>query len=295
MNENKIMAKKISVIGLGPVGYATAVGFAKLGHNVVGVDLIYNKVDKINKLNNKKLRATLDLEGAILWSDISFICVETPIKRDGDINLTALEKVSNDIGKILQNKKYHIIVFRSTMFPNSLGLLKNILEKSSGKKCGKDFDLVINPEFLREAHAIKDFFNPSLIVVGSNNKKVGKQVMEYYKNIKAKKFIVNENIAQMIKYTNNSFHALKVVFSNEIAAICKKINVDSKKLMELFCEDTDLNISPYYLKPGKAYSGRCIPKDLAILQKRAKRLRIKCPIINSISESNKIQILRDKK
>lgn len=287
--------KRISVIGLGPVGSATAIGFAKLGYNVVGVDLIYSKVDKINKLNNKKLKATLDLEGTILRSDISFICVETPTKKNGDINLTPLKEVCMDIGKIIGNKEGHIIVIRSTIFPGSLEILRKILEKSSGKECGKDFDLVINPEFLREAHSIKDFFNPSFIIVGSKNKKVGEQVMEYYKDIKAKKFVVNDNVAQMIKYVNNSYHALKVVFTNEMAAICKELKIDSKKLMGLFCEDTHLNISPYYFKPGEAYGGRCLPKDLAVLQVNTRKLKVKCLVVDAISKSNSLQIKRDEK
>ena len=287
--------KKISVIGLGPVGSATAIGFAELGYNVVGVDLVYKKVDKINKLNNKKLKATLDLGGAILRSNISFICVETPTKKNGDINLTPLKDVCMDIGKIVGNKESHIIVIRSTIFPGSLEILRKILEKSSGKKCGKDFELAINPEFLREAHAIKDFINPSFIVVGAKNKKVGEQVMGYYKDIKAKKFIVTDNVAQMIKYVNNSYHALKVVFTNEIASICKELKIDGKKLMGLFCEDTQLNISPYYMKPGKAYGGSCLPKDLNVLQVNTRKLKVKSPVIDAISKSNNIQIKRDEK
>jgi len=287
--------KSISVIGLGAVGSATAIGFAKLGHSVVGVDIIKSKIDKINKLKNKKLKATLDLERPILYSDISFICVETPTNKKGDINLTALKKVCKDIANIIKNKEYHIIVIRSTIFPGSFEILKMILEKGSGKKCGEDFGVVLNPEFLKEKTALEDFLKPSFIVVGANDKKIGKEVMGYYEGIRAKKFIVNENIAQMIKYVNNSFHALKVSYTNEIVAICKKANVDSQKLMGLFCEDTQLNISTYYFKPGKAYGGRCLPKDLSVLQNKGKQLKVKCPVINSISESNKIQISRDRK
>lgn len=285
----------ISIIGLGVVGTATAIGFAKLKYNVIGIDLIKSKIDKINKLNNKGLRATQFLKKAILDSDISFVCVETPSKRNGNINLTALKKVCKDIARIIKNKKYHIIVIRSTIFPGTFEEMKEILERNSGKKYRKDFDVVINPEFLREKTAIEDFFKPSFIVVGAEDKKVGKKVMSYYKGIKAKKFIVDEGIAQMIKYTNNSFHSLKVAFTNEIAAICKKKNIDSKGLMELFCKDTHLNISPHYLEPGKAYGGRCIPKDLTVLQRKSEQLNIRCPIIISISESNKIQIRKDER
>ncbi len=287
---------KISVIGLGPVGSTTAICFSELGHQVTGVDIIKSKVNKINKLNKKRLKATLDIKEVILNSDISFVCVGTPCKKNGELDLTPLIDVCKQIGKTLKEESSydpHIVVIRSTMFPGSFEILKAILEKSSGKKCGEDFFMAVNPEFLREKYAIKDFFNPSFIIVGSEDTIVSKQVMECYKRINAKKFIVNENIAQMIKYVNNSFHALKVSYTNEIAAICKRVNVDSKKLMGLFCEDTQLNISPSYFKPGKAYGGRCLSKELSVLQKSIKRLKVKSPIINAISESNEEQKKRD--
>ena len=289
---------KISVIGLGPVGSTTAICFAKVGHQVIGVDIIKSKVNEINSLNKERLKAILNIEEAIFNSDLSFVCVETPCKKNGELDLIALKKVCKQIGGILKGRSSydpHIVVIRSTMFPGSFEILKTILEKSSGKKCGKDFYMAINPEFLREKYAITDFFNPSFIVVGSKERDVGKKVMECYKTIKANKFLVKENMAQMIKYVNNSFHALKVSYANEIAAICKKINVNSEKLMELFCEDTQLNISSAYFKPGKAYGGGCLPKELSVLQKNTKKLKIKCPIINAISESNEEQGRRDLK
>ena len=303
---------KISVIGTGYVGTSVVAGFSKLGHKIICVDKDEKKVDLINKgkspiknkladrlikegIKNGKIKSTLNLEEAILNSKISFVCVETPAKKDGSLDLTSLKKVCKDIGKILKYKGYHIIVFKSTMFPGSLDILKIILEKSSGKKCGKDFDIAMNPEFLRAKTATEDFLNPSMIVIGAKDKKVSRKVMSCYKRIDIKKFIVDEGVAQMIKYVNNPFHALKVVFTNEIAAVCKKVNIDSKKLMGLFCEDTHLNISSYYLKPGEAYGGLCLSKDLAVLQKNANRLKVKCPVIKSISESNEIQKKRDKK
>ena len=292
---------KISVIGLGPVGETTAICFAKLGHPVIGVDVIKSKVNKINKLNKERLEATLDIKEAIMNSNISFVCVGTPCKKNGELDLTPLKNACKQIGETLKEKSSYswydpfIVVIRSTMFPGSFEILKTILEKSSGKKCGGDFYIAINPEFLREKHAIKDFFNPSFIIVGAEDKNVSKKVMECYKGINTKKFIVNGNIAQMIKYINNTFHALKVAYTNEIAAICKKVNIDDEKLMGLFCEDTQLNISPSYFKPGEAYGGRCLSKDLSVLQKMIKKLKVNCPIINSISKSNDIQKQRDKK
>ncbi len=288
---------KISIIGLGPVGETTATGFANLGHRVLGVDLVKSKVNKINQKNNLGFKAILDLRKAVLNSDISFVCVGTPCKENGELDLAILKKACKQIGEVLKEKisLSHIVVIRSTMFPGSFEILKNVLEKSSGKKCGRDFEMAINPEFLRERYAIQDFRHPCFIVIGAEKKEVGKKALGCYNGIRTKKFLVDINTAQMIKYANNSFHALKVAFTNELAAICKEVNVNSKKMMGLFCEDTQLNISPAYFKPGKAYGGRCLHKEISVLQDKVKKLKVKCPIINSISESNKEQIKRDKK
>ncbi len=303
------MKSKISIIGLGYVGLTTAVCMSKLGYLVVGVDINKERIAKIKlgvcPLNIEKMGAYLKKyhfecylgqhRKAIMDSDISFVCVETPTKKSGQLDLMPLKKVCKTLGLAIKNKNYHIIVIRSTIFPGSFEILKKVLEKSSGKKCGKDFDLAINPEFLREKHAIEDFFDPSFIVVGAEKKEISKKVMSLYNKIDVKKFVVNEGTGQMIKYLNNSWHACKVSFTNEIAAICEKLGIDSNKLMNLFCEDTKLNISPYYHKPGKAYGSSCLPKDLSVLQSKSKQLRVKCPVINSISESNKIQEKRDKR
>lgn len=300
---------KISVFGLGYVGVVTAACFAKLGHEVIGVDLVQYKVESINGgeapikekgldelvymgVKSEKLKAMMDTEKAILETDISFICVGTPPKRKGDIDLEALKRVCEEIGKALRKKKYHLIVIRSTMFPGSFEIVKEILEKSSNKKSGKDFNITANPEFLREGTAIKDFFNPPFIIIGSENKDIAKKIIYLYKNINTKKFIVKPDIAQMIKYVSNSWHALKVTFANEIGAICSELGIDSKNLMGLFLEDNQLNISPYYLKPGFAYGGSCLPKDLAALQRNSFKLKVHSPILDSISKSNFEQMKR---
>lgn len=294
---------KISVFGLGYVGCVTAACLAKLGHEVIGVDIIKRKVDKINEgkslikekslddlieksVKKGKLKATTDAKKAVLSSDISLVCVGTPPQKNGDLDLTALKRACKDIGIAIREKDYHIIVIRSTMFPGSFEMLKKILEKFSEKKYGKDFDIAVNPEFLREGNAIKDFFNPPFIVVGSENKNTCKKIFEFYKLIKTKKFIVEPGVAQMIKYASNSFHALKITFANEIASVCKKIGIDSKKLMKLFCADNQLNISLYYLKPGFAYGGSCLPKDVAALKNKASKLKLNVPLLESISKSN---------
>ncbi len=300
---------KIAVFGLGYIGSVSAGAFASLGNRVVGVELVEEKVNIINsgkgtvkekgldrligeQVKAGRLWATTNVKKAIESSDIAFVCVGTPPKRNGDIDLSALKSVCKQLGKEIKEKKEYIIVIRSTMFPGSLDILKKIIEKTSEKKEGKDFHLAVNPEFLREGSAIKDFFEPPFIVIGGESKEVCKKAMACYGNIKTKKFIVKTNIGQMIKYASNSFHALKVVFANEIGAVCEKAGVDGKKLMSLFCEDNQLNISPYYLKPGFAYGGSCLPKDVAALKNNAKRFGIKTPILDGISLSNMQQIKR---
>jgi GDP-mannose 6-dehydrogenase len=217
------------------------------------------------------------------------VCVGTPPKPNGEMDFSAIEKTCFSIGEALKIKKPgHIIVIRSTMFPGSFERVKDILEKSSGKKCGKDFYLLTNPEFLREGSAIKDFFNPPMIIVGADeaDKKIADKVLDIFKEIDTDKWIVSPNIAQMIKYVNNTWHALKVCYANEIGAICNKMNINSKILMDLFCKDTQLNISPYYMMPGFAYGGSCLPKDMAMLKNVASKRGVSCPVIDSISKSN---------
>lgn len=307
--DNKMV--NISVIGLGFVGITTAIGFAEFGHEIIGVDKDKNKVDLLNKgisplplslplpgldklLNQNEVFATLDIKKAVLNSEISFICVQTPTIK-GRLDLNPLKVACRQIGEALREKDHHLVVIRSTVFPGSYEILKGIIEKASKKKCGREFDMALNPEFFREKTAVQDFFNPSFIVVGAENKKIGKKVLECYDGIEAKKFIVKPEIAQMIKYLCNSWHACKIVFTNEIGRICEKIGIDGDKLMGLFCEDTKLNISPYYHKIGNAFSGSCLPKDLKVLQTKAKELKVKCPLIDSISKSNEIQKRGDKK
>lgn len=300
---------RISVFGLGYVGCVSAACFAKLGHQVIGVDVVQYKVDSINGgeapiqeknltelvyqgVKKFRLSATTNTKKAVLNSDISFVCVGTPPKKNGDLDLFALKRVCEEIGLAIKEKENHLVVIRSTMFPGSLNILRKILEKSSGKKSGKGFGLAVNPEFLREGSAIKDFFNPPMIVIGSDDKKSAEMAMSAYNGVKAKKFVVKENVAQMIKYASNSWHALKVSFANEIGSVCNEIGVDASKLMGIFTEDNQLNISSYYMKPGFAYGGSCLPKDLAALKNNANKTGLKTPVIDSISESNLHHILR---
>jgi UDP-glucose 6-dehydrogenase len=269
---------KITVCGMGYVGSCTAACFAKLGNLVWCIDTNQKKLDLIKENKSPVKEKNLDdlfhkhgnnlvtveeLALAIDNSDVTFICVGTPPKPNGDMNFKYVENACKEIGKTLKAlwKKNHIIVIRSTMFPGSFEKAKSIIKKYAG---GMPFHLLTNPEFLREGSAVKDFFNPSMIVVGSETKEMGDVLLKLcYNNISSKKFIVKPEIAEMIKYVNNSWHALKVTFGNEIGSICKGLNIDGKKLMGLFCEDTQLNLSPYYLSPGFAYGGSCfIPGSL---------------------------------
>jgi GDP-mannose 6-dehydrogenase len=303
----------ISVFGMGYVGSVTSACLAKMGHDIIGVDVVDYKVSYINQglapieekglqemihhhvWKTKRIYATKNVQEAINNTDISFICVGTPPKANGDMDFSAIEKTCFSIGEALKNQQDgHIIVIRSTMFPGSFEIVKSILEQSSGKKCGKDFYLLTNPEFLREGSAIEDFFNPPMIIIGSEDKdqKTAKEVLNIFKSIDADTWIVSPNIAQMIKYVDNTWHGLKVCFANEIGSICNKMNINSKILMDLFCQDTKLNISPYYMMPGFAFSGSCLPKDTAMLKNNANKRNIDCPIINAISKSNLAHIER---
>lgn len=285
---------EISIIGLGYVGCISAAAFAKMGHKVVAVDIIKEKVDAINngraviyekglnnlikeQIDNGNLHATMDYT-AILNTDISFICVGTPSTKDGDIDIKQLKNVYKKINEVFKGKSNkHIVVIRSTIFPGSLKILGEL---------SRGLSVATNPEFLREGSAIKDFFNPPYIIIGAEKKEIGDKVMSCYNKIKAKKYIVKPGIAQMIKYANNSWHGAKVVFANEIGTLCKRFDVDAQKLMKLFCEDNILNLSPYYLKPGFSYGGSCLGKDLSVLVSRAKKEGIKTPLLNSIKLSN---------
>jgi len=282
----------IAVIGVGYVGLCSAVGLALAGHNVIAVGRTPSKVDSINNgkspifeegldeslakiIADKKFSATTDIADAVSKSDITFICVGTPSAKDGSIDLTDIKNASESVGKALKDKKdYHVVVVKSTVVPGTTETVSlPIIEEHSGKKAGQDFGVGMNPEFLREGKALEDFMKPDRVVLGQLDDKSGEILQGIYSSFGSPILRVPLKTAEMIKYANNSFHALKVAFTNELAAICKKKRIDSYVLMDLFCKDTQLNISPYYMTPGKAYDGRCLPKDLAVLQKKGKELR----------------------
>jgi len=294
----------ISIFGLGYVGCVSLACLAQNGHNVIGVDVNANKINLINngkptiiekdidniikeQFNNKRIKATSNYQKAIKESDISFLCVGTPSMPNGHLNLRYIYKVAEEIGDALRNKNsFHIVVIRSTVLPGTNKKVGAIIEKLSGKKRNKEFSIVSNPEFLREGTAVKDYYNPAITVLGGDHNASLKMMSEIYKSVNAPIELVDIEVAEIIKYVNNSFHAVKIVFGNEVGNICKKLNIDSHKVMELFVKDDHLNISPYYFKPGFAYGGSCLPKDLKGLKTIAYDNYLSSPLLNSIEDSN---------
>jgi GDP-mannose 6-dehydrogenase len=300
----------ISIFGLGYVGCVSLGCLAKNGFNVIGVDVNSDKVNQINKgiativeneideiissaLRNNSIRATTNVDEAVNQTEISIICVGTPSTEKGHLNLDYIYKVAENIGSALKHKgSYHIIAIRSTILPGTCEKVGRIIEMASGKHEGADFDIVDNPEFLREGTAVQDYFNPPLTLLGSNSDKALSIIEQLYTSIKAPVVKVDIRTAEIMKYINNTFHALKISFANEVGNVCSELNIDSRKVMEILCMDKQLNISPYYMKPGFAYGGSCLPKDLGGLQTLAHDLYIDIPLIDSINKTNQIQIQR---
>ena len=300
---------RVSVFGLGYVGCVSAASFAGDGHEVVGVDVNADKVAAINAgrspivepgldellarcCSEGRLRATTDTADAIRSSEVSLLCVGTPSRKNGSLDLTYLERVSEQVGAALKDKPgYHVVVVRSTVLPGTThGVVIPALERESGKKYGEGFGVSVNPEFLREGTALKDFRKPPLTLVGHNHAADASGTIALYQSIDAPLVSTSIRVAEMMKYTSNTWHALKVVFANEIGNLCKKMNVDSHEVMDIFCRDEKLNLSPYYLKPGFAFGGSCLPKDVRALQYRAKEVDVELPLISQILPSNKAQI-----
>jgi GDP-mannose 6-dehydrogenase len=302
---------RISVFGLGYVGAVSAACFAREGHEVIGVDVSQTKVDIINSgkspiieegignlinlmVTEKRLRATTDINDAIENTDVSLVCVGTPSNDNGSLKLDYVKRVSEQIGESISAKKArHVIVIRSTMLPGTIeGLVKPTLEDHSGKKAGIDFDVCINPEFLREGTSIKDFYAPPFTLIGADTQEGSEILKQLYATIDAPLYVTSVKAAEMVKYSCNCFHGLKVSFANEIGNICKELGIDSHEVMDVFCKDTKLNLSAYYLKPGFAFGGSCLPKDLRALQYKAKELDVKVPVLEAALASNLLQIER---
>ena len=302
---------RLSIFGIGYVGCVSAACFAKSGHQVIGVDVNATKVGIINSGRSPiveagidelisemvaagRLRAVTCSCEAILESEVSLVCVGTPSNANGSLNLKHVQRVCEEIGSALKNKsEQHTVVIRSTMLPGTIeNLVVPTLEAHSGKKAGQDFGVCINPEFLREGSSLKDFYAPPFTLIGADTKETADLVSALYADIQAPLFVTQLKTAEMVKYACNCFHALKVSFANEIGNICKSAGIDSHEVMNVFSKDTKLNLSPYYLTPGFAFGGSCLPKDLRAINYKAKQLDVEVPVLSSILTSNRLQIER---
>jgi len=301
---------RISIFGLGYVGCISLGCLAKNGHFMIGVDVNEIKVNLINQglptiiekdidliikeqYEKGNLYATTNYREALLNTDITIICVGTPSTDNGHLNLDYIFETARQIGTVLKEKdSSHYIAIRSTVHPGTNYKVGEIIENISGKKRNEDFAIISNPEFLREGSAVYDYYNPPYTVLGSDNEKALNIMEDIYKDINAPVIKVDIEVAEIIKYINNSFHALKITFANEIGNICKSIGIDSHQVMELVTLDKQLNLSPYYLKPGFAFGGSCLPKDLKGLRLIAHDNYINVPLLDGIEKSNENQKLK---
>ena len=301
----------ISIFGLGYVGAVSAACLSQEGHRVIGVDSNDGKVDLINQgkspviekdvdgmvaagRENGTLRATTDGAAAIAESDLAIVCVGTPSSLNGNLDLTYVERVCQDIGSALKDKDgYTAVVIRSTVLPGTLrSLVIPTLESSSGKRAGEDFGVGFFPEFLRESTAVHDFYNPPKVVFAASDAKCRAMLESLNEGFDAPKTCAEYETAEMVKYADNTWHALKVAFANEIGSISKALEIDGVDVMKIFCQDTKLNISSKYLMPGFAFGGSCLPKDVRALTYKARTLDLDLPVINSIMPSNERHIDR---
>jgi len=298
-------------MGLGYVGAVSAGCLADDGHAVVGVDPNQTKADLINRgispivekdigeiieaqVRRGNLRATTDVAEAVRNTEMSLICVGTPSQLNGSLDLRFVRNVCEQIGVTLKNKdEYHLVVARSTMLPGTMrDIVIPTLEQYSGKLAGRDFGVCNNPEFLREGTAVNDYRNPPKTVVGEIDARSGDILERLYAHLDAPFIRTDVETAEMVKYTDNVWHALKVSFANEIGNVCKEIGIDSHRVMDIFCQDLKLNLSPYYLKPGFAFGGSCLPKDVRALTYKARMLDLQVPVLSAILQSNELQVER---
>jgi len=297
--------QSISIFGLGYVGTVTAVCLASRGHKLIGVDPNLSKVERFKSgmspiveagcqemmteaVKAGLISATDDAAEAIRQSEISFISVGTPSLRNGKLDLSHVKDVCEAIGGALRTKdSFHWIVLRSTVLPSTTEtVVIPAIEAASGKKSGRDFLVCFNPEFLREGTAVADFFNPPFTVVGTDNAKLAAPVLDLYRFLPAQIYETDIEAAEMVKYSCNAFHALKIAFANEIGTVCNMLGVDPKIVADILKADTKLNISPAYLTPGFAFGGSCLPKDLRALTYRVRELGLRLPLLESILPSN---------
>ena len=297
---------RVNVFGLGYVGCVSAACLADRGHDVVGIDVDETKVRQVNEgrspviepglheiiggtVAGGRLRATTD---ALEPADVSLVCVGTPSQDNGSLGLEHVRFVSEQIGCYLRGlTSYHVVAVRSTVLPGTVErTVVPLLEQTSGRKAGPDFGVCMNPEFMRESTSVADFRRPSFTLIGELDSRSGDPVEGLYAGLEAPVIRTPIAVAEMVKYACNAFHGLKVTFANEIGNICKRMGIDSHAVMDVFCRDSALNLSGYYLRPGFAFGGSCLPKDVRALLYKAHQLDLDCPVLGSILRSNQQQV-----
>ena len=300
---------KISIFGLGYVGAVSMACLARDGHDVVGADLDPLKLDLIRSgrspiveegiqdltaevVKSGRVTVTDDVAAAVHATQLSFICVGTPSSPNGSQDLSAVRRVSEQIGAALKDKPgYHTVIMRSTLQPGAMEtVVKAGLESASGKKADVDFGLGFQPEFLREGTSIKDYDNPPFTVIGTDDERAASVLREVFGHLKCEFIVTSIGVAEMLKYACNAFHAVKITFANEIGRLARSVDVDGREVMDLVCKDTRLNISPVYLKPGFAFGGSCLPKDLRALTYVGKQNDVDTPMLGNVMGSNRAHI-----
>jgi GDP-mannose 6-dehydrogenase len=295
---------RVAIFGLGYVGAVSTACLAECGHHVVGVDLNQLKVDLVKSgrspiieeriadlllagIESGRIKATTRGAEAVAETDLSLVCVGTPSRENGSLDTAAIDRTMESIGEGLRHcAHYHVVVLRSTSLPGTANKVCAALERISGKRCGEDFGVCVNPEFLREGSAVADFYSPPFTIIGEDNSEAGDLVAALYAKVDAPIHRVPLGAAEMIKYASNAFHAVKVSFANEIGSICRAQGIDGRQVMDLMSRDNKLNISRAYLRPGFAFGGSCLPKDLRAIVYKANRLDLDTPLLNSILHSN---------
>ncbi len=299
----------ISIVGLGYVGAVSTACLASLGHRVVGVDIDPTKVADIGEgrspihekdlgtllskgVSDALISATDDLAAAVCETDVTFVSVGTPTSADGGCDYRYIEAAARSMAQGLAHKDdFHVFVMRCSIPPGTtMDVMTPILEEVSGKKLGHDFGVAFNPEFLREGVAVEDFYAPPKTVIGATCERTGNILRQIFLPVDEAPIVTSIETAEMVKYVDNVWHAMKVTFGNEVGRLCKPLGVDSHDVMDIFCQDTKLNLSPYYLKPGFAYGGSCLPKEVRAVNHIAKGLGVDLPLIGALGTSNEAHI-----